>query len=241
MLSLPAIAGQAIEPLAQLMETAYIGRLGESMSTSGRRQNLKYKYGIEQNTHCNQIPKHIDLCSWHQLVFPCQSLTVTSKLFNIPLLSVATSFVAEDTSNSASRTSACRFLTGEHCQRESGNGKPFAVINTHQQLSSVSMALVLAAAIGIFEALALSLGSGLFLNLLGILPASSRFVNYCNPPPVLDLAVGCDSSMHVPEQALGAPAVVVSLALQGIFHGFKDTKTPVSRQVFGLTCKGKIM
>jgi len=27
-LSLPAIAGQAIEPLAQLMETAYIGRMG---------------------------------------------------------------------------------------------------------------------------------------------------------------------------------------------------------------------
>jgi len=27
-LSLPAIAGQAIDPLAQLMETAYIGRLG---------------------------------------------------------------------------------------------------------------------------------------------------------------------------------------------------------------------
>lgn len=30
-LSLPAIAGQAIEPLAQLMETAYIGRLGQSL------------------------------------------------------------------------------------------------------------------------------------------------------------------------------------------------------------------
>lgn len=29
MLSLPAIVGQAIEPLAQLMETAYIGRLGK--------------------------------------------------------------------------------------------------------------------------------------------------------------------------------------------------------------------
>lgn len=29
MLSLPAIAGQAIDPLAQLMETAYIGRLGK--------------------------------------------------------------------------------------------------------------------------------------------------------------------------------------------------------------------
>ena len=31
MLSVPAIAGQAIEPLAQLMETAYIGKLGKPL------------------------------------------------------------------------------------------------------------------------------------------------------------------------------------------------------------------
>jgi Na+-driven multidrug efflux pump len=42
-----------------------------------------------------------------------------------------------------------------------------------------------------------------------------------------------DSPMRIPAErflslrALGAPAVVVSLALQGIFRGFKDTKTPV--------------
>lgn len=29
MLSLPAIVGQVIEPLTQLMETAYIGRIGK--------------------------------------------------------------------------------------------------------------------------------------------------------------------------------------------------------------------
>ena len=39
--------------------------------------------------------------------------------------------------------------------------------------------------------------------------------------------------MRVPAQrflqlrALGAPAVVLSLAIQGVFRGFKDTKTPV--------------
>lgn len=39
--------------------------------------------------------------------------------------------------------------------------------------------------------------------------------------------------MRIPAQqflalrAFGAPAVVVSLALQGIFRGFKDTKTSV--------------
>jgi hypothetical protein len=30
LLALPAVVGQAIDPLAQLMETAYIGRLGTS-------------------------------------------------------------------------------------------------------------------------------------------------------------------------------------------------------------------
>ncbi|XP_047251219.1 protein DETOXIFICATION 45, chloroplastic isoform X2 [Capsicum annuum] len=45
--------------------------------------------------------------------------------------------------------------------------------------------------------------------------------------------LGKTSSMRVPAKrflalrALGAPAFVVSLALQGIFRGFKDTKTPV--------------
>lgn len=44
--------------------------------------------------------------------------------------------------------------------------------------------------------------------------------------------------MHNPSQrflslrALGAPAVVVSLAVQGVFRGFKDTSTP-------LFCLGK--
>jgi Na+-driven multidrug efflux pump len=39
--------------------------------------------------------------------------------------------------------------------------------------------------------------------------------------------------MHSPAKlflslrALGAPAVVVSLAIQGIFRGLKDTKTPL--------------
>ncbi|XP_057496492.1 protein DETOXIFICATION 45, chloroplastic-like isoform X2 [Actinidia eriantha] len=176
MLSLPAIAGQAIEPLAQLMETAYIGGLGPvELASAGVSMSI---------------------------------FNIISKLFNIPLLSVATSFVAEDISKVANKIST----SGEGCQQESGNGKTFDGLTTRQQLSSVSTALLLAVGIGIFEALALSLGSGLFLNLMGISP---------------------DSSMRSPAQkflllrALGAPAVVVSLALQGIFRGFKDTKTPV--------------
>ncbi|XP_073150208.1 protein DETOXIFICATION 45, chloroplastic-like [Henckelia pumila] len=165
MLSLPAIGGQAIEPLVQLMETAFIGNLGSvELASAGVSISL---------------------------------FNIVSKLFNIPLLSVATSFVAEDISKNASR-----FNTSEK----------------KLQLSSVSTALLLAVGIGIFEAVALSLGSGPLLSLMGISPVSS---------------------MRIPAQrflllrALGAPAFVVSLALQGIFRGFKDTKTPVICLGFG--------
>nr|XP_023870778.1 protein DETOXIFICATION 45, chloroplastic-like isoform X1 [Quercus suber]POF24105.1 protein detoxification 45, chloroplastic [Quercus suber] len=167
MLSLPAIGGQALEPLAQLMETAYIGRLGPVELGSA---------GISTN------------------IFNC-----ISKLFNIPLLSIATSFVAEDISKNSVKDSA---------SEDSTNGKPAE----RKQLSSVSTALLLAVGIGIIEALALYLGSGKFLDLMGI---------------------SSGSSMRIPAQrflslrAFGAPAVVVSLALQGVFRGFKDTKTPV--------------
>ncbi|XP_039019262.1 protein DETOXIFICATION 45, chloroplastic-like isoform X2 [Hibiscus syriacus] len=167
MLSLPAIAGQAIDPFAQLMETAYIGRYSSvALASAGVSVSI---------------------------------FNVVSKLFNIPLFSVATSFVAEDISRNAIENLS---------SAESTNGKPLE----RKQLSSVSTALLLAILIGIIEALALSLGSGLFLKLMGV-PSTS--------------------DMHVPAKhflslrALGAPAVVISLALQGIFRGFKDTQTPV--------------
>ncbi|KAL9391196.1 hypothetical protein Peur_015116 [Populus x canadensis] len=175
MLSLPAIAGQAIDPFSQLMETAYIGRLG---------------------------PVELGSAGVSIMIF-----NNVSKLFNIPLLSVATSFVAEDIAKNSTKDS----ISENGFQEDSTNGKPIGMVE-RKQLSSVSTALILAIGIGIFEAVALSLGCGSFLNLMGIT---------------------VDSPMRIPAEqflslrALGAPAVVVSLALQGIFRGFKDTKTPV--------------
>ncbi|KAJ6692965.1 PROTEIN DETOXIFICATION [Salix purpurea] len=182
MLSLPAMAGQAIDPFAQLMETAFIGRLG---------------------------PVELGSAGVSVMIF-----NNISKLFNIPLLSVATSFVAEDLAKNATKdTTSERGIQEEN----STNGKPIGVVE-RKQLSSVSTALLLAIGIGIFEAVALSLGCGSFLNLMGIT---------------------VDSPMRIPAErflslrAFGAPAVVVSLALQGIFRGFKDTKTPVFLSWFG--------
>ncbi|KDO71436.1 hypothetical protein CISIN_1g008290mg [Citrus sinensis] len=174
MLSLPAIAGQAIEPMAQLMETAYIGRLGPlELASAGVSTSI---------------------------------FNILSKVFNIPLLSVATSFVAEDISRSSSKDST----SDSSCPNVSYNGCDEST--DRKLLPSVSTALVLALTIGILEALAMYFGSGLFLDIMGISSASS---------------------MRIPAQrflslrAIGAPAVVLSLAIQGIFRGFKDTRTPV--------------
>ncbi|XP_031498628.1 protein DETOXIFICATION 44, chloroplastic-like isoform X2 [Nymphaea colorata] len=120
---------------------------------------------------------------------------LVSKLFNIPLLNITTSFVAEE-----------EVLVGN-----AENASPTGEI-TKRVLPSVSASLVLAAGLGIAEAIALSIGSGYFLNIMGI-PA--------------------DSPMHLPAEqflalrGLGAPAVVIALAAQGSFRGFKDTKTPL--------------
>ncbi|ONM31746.1 multidrug and toxic compound extrusion4 [Zea mays] len=158
LLALPAVLGQAIDPIAQLMETAYIGRLGAlELASAG--------IGIS--------------------IF-----NIVSKIFNIPLLSIATSFVAEDISRSATK--------------HPSSGK--------LELTSVSSALILAAGIGIMEALALFLGSGLFLKLMGVSPLA-RF---------LILVFIQVSPMHRPAKlflslrALGAPANVIMLAVQGL-------------------------
>lgn len=165
-LAVPAIVGQAIDPVAQLLETAYVGRLG---------------------------PVELASAAVGMSVF-----NIISKLFNIPLLSITTSFVAEDVS--------------KHDSSQYASGNISGKVGERKRLPSISSALLLAAAIGVIEALALILGSGILLNIMGVSHASAM-----HNPARLFLSV----------RALGAPAVVVSLAIQGVFRGLKDTKTPL--------------
>nr|XP_016436433.1 PREDICTED: protein DETOXIFICATION 44, chloroplastic-like isoform X1 [Nicotiana tabacum] len=115
-----------------------------------------------------------------------------SKLFNVPLLNVTTSFVAEEQALIAKGRSP-------DSQRKI-------------LLPSVSTSLLLALGLGIAEAVGLSFGSGFLMNTMGI---------------------SVDSPMRVPAEqfltmrAFGAPPIVIALAAQGTFRGFKDTKTPL--------------
>uniref|UniRef100_M1ARH6 DNA-damage-inducible protein f n=1 Tax=Solanum tuberosum TaxID=4113 RepID=M1ARH6_SOLTU len=115
-----------------------------------------------------------------------------SKLFNVPLLNVTTSFVAEEQALIA---------------KDSSPDSQSKIL-----LPSVSTSLLLALGLGIVEAVGLFVGSGFLMNTMGI---------------------SVDSPMREPAEqfltmrAFGAPPVVIALAAQGTFRGFKDTKTPL--------------
>ncbi|KAL5740307.1 hypothetical protein ACOSP7_029187 [Xanthoceras sorbifolium] len=125
---------------------------------------------------------------------------LVSKLFNVPLLNITTSFAAEEqTLNSQSN--------GDSSQTDYGveqQGKKL--------LPSVSTSLALATSIGVAEAVALSFGSGFLMNIMGI-PADSP------------MRVPAEEFLTL--RAFGAPPIVIALAAQGAFRGFMDTKTPL--------------
>ncbi|XP_020250841.1 protein DETOXIFICATION 45, chloroplastic isoform X2 [Asparagus officinalis] len=176
-LVIPAVMAQALDPFAQLVETAYIGRLGPlELASSGVSVSV---------------------------------FNIISKLFNIPLLSITTSFVSEDISKNASK----QFESDKGFKVESSEHKQVSSKTTVKlELPSVSTALLLSVIIGSTEALALFFGAGFFLNMMGISPASP---------------MRSPSQQFLCLRAFGAPAVVVSLAVQGVFRGFKDMKTPL--------------
>ncbi|CAN1770745.1 Protein DETOXIFICATION 45, chloroplastic [Linum perenne] len=128
-----------------------------------------------------------------------------SKLFNIPLFSVATSFVAEDIAKNA-------VIDSTAAEEGHTNGALVDKVVKRKQLASVSTALLLATGIGILEATMLSFGCGPFLNLMGVTQGTQ-------------MRIPAEKFLSI--KALGAPALVLSLTLQGIFRGFKDPSTPV--------------
>ncbi|KAG9449440.1 hypothetical protein H6P81_009405 [Aristolochia fimbriata] len=87
-----------------------------------------------------------------------------------------------------------------------------------KHIPSVSTALVIGGLLGLLETALLIFAGKPFLNIMGVKSDS----------PMLHPA-----SQYLTLRALGAPAVLLSLAMQGVYRGFKDTKTPLYATVAG--------
>ncbi|XP_062017049.1 protein DETOXIFICATION 42 isoform X2 [Rosa rugosa] len=164
-----------------------------------------------------------------------------SRITIFPLVSVTTSFVAEEDTigrarpeeNENSHLETCSPTNGETKQLlpETDTGKnaynskqvdvSFDVVATgHKKryIPSASSAMVIGGILGFIQAIFLISGAKPLLNFMGVSSDS----------PMLKPA-----QQYLMLRSLGAPAVLLSLAMQGVFRGFKDTKTPLFATVVG--------
>ncbi|CAD6258792.1 unnamed protein product [Miscanthus lutarioriparius] len=171
-IALPAALALAADPIAALVDTAFVGHLGSAELAA---------VGVSISV-----------------------FNLVSKLFNVPLLNVTTSFVAEQQATDDGYTGTREGYDFPRSPEELTPKRKF--------LPAVSTSLALAAGIGLMETVALIFGSGTLMDMIGV--------------PI-------DSPMRIPAEqfltfrAYGAPPIVIALAAQGAFRGLMDTKTPL--------------
>ncbi|KAH1199403.1 Protein DETOXIFICATION 44, chloroplastic [Glycine max] len=174
LIALPAALALAADPIASLIDTAFVGHIGA-----------------------------VELAA---VGVSASGFNLVSKAFNVPLLNVTTSFVAEE---------QALIRKEEESIPSDKNGMFFNYGIKYQSkklLPSVSTSLALAATLGIAETVVLTLGSGILMNIMGI-PADSPMRG--------------PAEQFLTLRAFGTPAIVLALAAQGTFRGFLDMKTPL--------------
>ncbi|KAK3205282.1 hypothetical protein Dsin_019328 [Dipteronia sinensis] len=220
-IALPAALALTADPVASLVDTAFIGQIGPvELAAVG-----------------------VSIALFNQV----------SRIAIFPLVSVTTSSVAEEDAmgcgnperesldtegleRGSPKEQDCRYLETGSTDSEalitkidSGNvkykskplGNSFDIAkfeHGRRHIPSASSALVLGSVLGIIQAILLIAGAKPLLNFMGIDSDS----------PMLTPA-----KQYLILRSLGAPAVLLSLATQGVFRGFKDTTTPLYATVAG--------
>lgn len=204
-IALPAALALTADPIASLVDTAFIGQIGPiELAAVG-----------------------VSIALFNQV----------SRIAIFPLVSVTTSFVAEEDavaevgseqqkiecleSNSSSNNEAKELLPQSGESTLKSKTSSFSVESSKPQkrhIPSASSALVIGAILGLLQAIFLISLAKPLLNYMGVKPDSPML------PP---------AKRYLTLRSLGAPAVLLSLAMQGIFRGFKDTKTPLYATVAG--------
>ncbi|XP_061350239.1 protein DETOXIFICATION 42-like [Gastrolobium bilobum] len=208
-IALPSAMALTADPIASLVDTAFIGQIGPvELAAVG-----------------------VSIALFNQI----------SRIAIFPLVSVTTSFVAEeDTLNGASplvKESKCLKTgpimdaemkeliphedTGANVHKSDMVGVSFNMVKVkhkRRQVPSASSALVIGGILGLIQAIVLISAAKPLLNFMGVASDS----------PMLNHAQN-----YLTLRSLGAPAVLLSLAMQGVFRGFKDTKPPLYATVAG--------
>ncbi|GER45379.1 MATE efflux family protein [Striga asiatica] len=205
-IAVPAALALAADPIASLIDTAFIGHLG---------------------------PVEIAAVGVSIAIF-----NQASKVTIFPLVSITTSFVAEEDTiermnsqnlknddmekgsnkneQSTNEDSRAKQEAQENEQKKSLDASRSKKERRH--IPSASTALLLGSVLGLLQTFFLILLAKPLLGVMGVKSGS----------PML-----APAQKYLTIRSFGAPAVLLSLAMQGVFRGFKDTKTPLYATVTG--------
>ncbi|KAL8204705.1 hypothetical protein R6Q57_010328 [Mikania cordata] len=189
--ALPAALALTADPIASLVDTAFIGQIGATeLAAVG-----------------------VSIAVFNQV----------SRIAIFPLVSITTSFVAEEDAVSESSHENIEMqhktlLQHEHTKTESLDSESLVTSHKKKRIPSASSALIIGCVLGFLQAAFLVIGAKPVLGFMGI--KSDSMMLY-------------PAQQYLKIRSLGAPAVLLSLAMQGVFRGFKDTKTPLYATVAG--------
>ncbi|TXG70452.1 hypothetical protein EZV62_005387 [Acer yangbiense] len=200
-IAIPATLALAADPIASLIDTAFIGHIGSvELAAVG-----------------------VSIAVFNQV----------SRIAIFPLVSITTSFVAEEDTTGRLRAEAQEnenlekgFVINREMEKllpqseSQCNMQSVSTKSQHERMHipSASTALVIGSVLGLIQALFLILAAKPILNYMGVHSDS----------PMIKPAL-----QYLTLRSLGAPALLLSLAVQGIFRGFKDTKTPFYATIVG--------
>lgn len=206
-IAVPGALALMADPVASLVDTAFIGHIGPvELAAVG-----------------------VSIAVFNQV----------SRIAIFPLVSVTTSFVAEEDATSNDRdkdeingenehnvsdSEMEELISREETSAASGkssfetDSSEINIEHKRKNITSVSTALLLGGVFGLCETLLLVFGAKPILGFMGVKPDSAML------KPALQYLV---------LRSLGAPAVLLSLAMQAVFRGLKDTKTPLYATVAG--------
>ncbi|XP_015071314.1 protein DETOXIFICATION 43 [Solanum pennellii] len=215
-IAFPAALALAADPIASLIDTAFIGHLGAvEIAAVG-----------------------VSIAIFNQ----------ASKVTIFPLVNITTSFVAEEDTvrrinekeaiadlekgkmekndstkqlvltngNNNDKTETKESVLAQECKTTKCESLELKRVKRH--IPSASTAILMGCILGILQTIFLIFLAKPILSLMGVKSGS----------PMLSPA-----KKYLTLRAIGAPAVLLSLAMQGVFRGFKDTKTPLFATVVG--------
>ncbi|WMV10834.1 hypothetical protein MTR67_004219 [Solanum verrucosum] len=218
-IAFPAALALAADPIASLIDTAFIGHLGaDEIAAVG-----------------------VSIAIFNQ----------ASKVTIFPLVNITTSFVAEeetvrrisekeaiadlekgkeekndtkvqlvltdDTDNAKKETKEIALAPESKCVSLDNKSKG-KLKRVKRHIPSASTAILMGCILGLLQTIFLIFLAKPILSLMGVKSDS----------PMLSPA-----KKYLTLRAIGAPAVLLSLAMQGVFRGFKDTRTPLFATVAG--------